>query len=549
MAGWKANHQGWEYFTGSYIEADDEYALGPFIQVAALADSASGSDSISRGLVEARAIADTANGADAVVRIGAHPRSIADSANGTDAVVRSPISFLRSIADSANGADAVARKVVFVRGIADTANGSDSVARVDRTTRAIADSASGTDAIVRHLVEVRLLNDSAGGADVIGTIALHVTVVVPTPAQLLDLNVSMRQETVRFDLLDQQLNFLGSLAVDRISSIPEIVNDVNRSIRRTVSNFRLLARTLADADSPLFFAGEINTLVYRVQPVWILGDGGPGYEFPLGVYLWGSDQSHRSTYGVPEDCTLVDQCSILFQPLSQSVSYPAGTIIATALAEQATALGITSVNIDGNTAALSGPVAWFAGSDTSLAVMESLCAAGGYYAPYFDNDGTLRCRIAPNIATSPPDVTYLMGSRIVRDSILESNDLLNAPNRYIVIDNSATAAPMVGTFDVPASAPHSYANRGFRIVQSTNLQGLTDQAAADAAAQAQYAQGSSTYSWLSFESAPDPRHDTFNIVGVQLDVGGSIVNYREQGWRLPCSPGSKMHHDCRKVYA
>lgn len=374
-------------------------------------------------------------------------------------------------------------------------------------------------------------------------------VVALTATQQLDAPVGVRAESIRWDLLDQSFNKLGSLAVDRQRLIPEIVNDVNSAIRRKVNNWRLLPRALANKDSALFHAGEVNIVSQRVRPSWILGAGGPGYEFPLGVFLWGNDSQYVHTYGNHEDCTLVDQCTILNQPITQSLSYPVGTNIATALNAAAAAAGLTAVSIDSSALVTTAPFTWLAGAVTQLAVMEALCAAGGYYAPYFDNNGTLRCRIAPNLATASPDLTYLMGSRMLPDTIMKSSDLLIAPNRYIVVDNSATTAPLVGLFDVPASAPHSYANRGFYVVSVTNVQGLASQAAANAAAQAVYAQDPSTYSWLSFESTPDPRHDTFNIVGTQLAVGGAITNYREQGWRLPCAPGAKMIHDLRGIYS
>lgn len=348
-------------------------------------------------------------------------------------------------------------------------------------------------------------------------------------------NTSRRQETVRFDLLDATNAKIGTLDIAR-EQPPSITNDVNRRIIRTLDNIEISASDLS----------QINTVTERVRPWWILGDGGTGYEFSLGIFLWGDASRTPRSYGTGQHGSLVDQCLILDQPLPQSVSYPAGTNIATALTEQAGLGGIISLSIDATTRTVSAPATWAAGRDTRLKVMQDLCAMAGFLQPYFDNNGVLICRAAPNLATAIPDFSYGRGTgttgRVIDATVVASNDLLTAPNRYEVIDTSATTSPLVGLFDVPASAPHSFANRGFYVVSVIELQGLADQASADAAAAAAYAQDSSTFSWLAFHATPDPRHDTFNVIAFDS------VNYREQSWRLPLSAGADHEHDCRGIY-
>ena len=360
-----------------------------------------------------------------------------------------------------------------------------------------------------------------------------------TADQLLDGDVPIREESVRFDLLDNANNLLGELAVDRRSE-PEIVNDVNRPIRRTLDGITIPPRSLLERDSPRFFADDINPLTMRLRPVWRLQSGD---EYPLGIFLWGDDSSSVRTYGQPRDASLTDQCTILDQDLIRNVGLPVGTVVSDAITAFLTTLAITDYTVEASAVQTTAPIGWAAGRDRGMTVLESLHLLAGFLPPYFGNAGSYVARSAPNLSIAPPDFAYGYGTVMLRDSIVESSDILSAPNIYIVIDGSATDDALVGTFEVPASAPHSFANRGFYVPRTLDVQGLQNQQAADNAAAAAYVKDSSTYSWLSFDTPPDPRHDTFNVVAVDG------VNYRQQSWRLRCSHGAAMNHDLRGAYS
>ncbi len=55
-------------------------------------------------------------------------------------------------------------------------------------------------------------------------------------------------------------------------------------------------------------------------------------------------------------------------------------------------------------------------------------------------------------------------------------------------------------------------------------------------------QDADTYQWASFAAAPDPRHDTFNVVRWQ----GAL--WREQAWSLPLVAGAEHRHELRRSY-
>ena len=247
-----------------------------------------------------------------------------------------------------------------------------------------------------------------------------------TPTQLIELDgTPARRESVRFDVLDTDLLKVGELNPDRRTSVPRISNSSDRSLKRSLSNFRL----------PPDQAADLDTLAARVRPVWVLQDGS---EYPLGVFLFADASRSRFTYGLELTATLVDQLFILDQELEASLSYSTGTVITEALDELAAAAGIDARVVTPSTQALSYPVAWKAGT-SRLRAMSELCQMLSYSSPYFDNDGVLRIVAARNLATATPDFVYSEGDvstgRVYANTIVETDDLLRAPNVYIVIDN------------------------------------------------------------------------------------------------------------------
>ncbi len=370
------------------------------------------------------------------------------------------------------------------------------------------------------------------------------TISEPTGAEQLNGDVPMLGESVRWDLYDVDDFVLGELAVERAPSPPRISNDVGRTMRRQISGLRVPARPRAEFGvNWRYYAEDIAPLTMRVKPVWVLATGD---EYALGTFVWGDDSRTIWSWGEPREGILLDLCVLLDQDLDENVGYDKGAFIQAALEEQADAVGIDGDHriIEASDRDLREPIAWAAGRDKRLKVMESLCSLGGYLPPYFNNDGILVCRSAPDLASAAPDFVYGFGSgRVLPGSAVASNDILNAPNRYVTIDTASVETPLVGTFDVPDFAPNSFFNRGFHITRTVELQGLTDQAAADDAAAAAYAADSSTYSWLAFNTPPDPRHDTFDIIAF------AGVNFRQLAWSYTLTPGAQMSHDCRSTYA
>lgn len=355
-----------------------------------------------------------------------------------------------------------------------------------------------------------------------------------TPTQLIELDgTPSRRESVRWDLLDVDLLKVGELHPDRARAVPRITNSTESALKRSVSSVLL----------PPDESADIDTIAARIRPSWVLQDGS---EYPLGVFLFADASRSIFSFGDELSGTLVDQLFILDQELAASLSYPAGTIVTSALEDLAAQAGIVSRHVIPSTQQLSYPVAWKAGT-SRLRAMTELATQIGYSSPYFDNTGTLQIVPAPNLATAMPTLTYSKGDvdegRVYAETIVETDDLLRAPNLYVVIDNSATAGPIVGRYVVPASAPHSIPNRGFAVPRVVDLQGLTSSSDADAAAQALAAEDGEAFVWATFSAAPDPRHDTFDVVEFLGET------YREIGWSLTCAPGGPHTHNLRRIFS
>lgn len=346
-----------------------------------------------------------------------------------------------------------------------------------------------------------------------------------------------RPETWRWRLYDKDDNLLGDLVVSTADT-PQIVNDTTRSIRRNVPRITVPPRPRYDTDMSRYYAEDVDTLTTRVRPFFTLGDG---TEYPLGKFVWGDDSGVQGTGGNPKLGALTDLCTDLDQPLETSIGYGQGDGVRDAILEVLAALAIPNDGVDNSDAVFGVAIGWVAGRDTGLTVLDGLCKNAGFLPPYFDNVGLLQCRTAPDLSVATADFTYGYGTSVLPGSAVFSNDLLTAPNRYVIIGGNPDAE-LVGIFDVPDAAPNSFKNIGRYRRKTDTVQGIATQAQADQAAASAYATDISSYTWLSFASRIDPRHDTWNIVNYDG------INYREVGWTITCKPGGTMQHALRGTY-
>lgn len=355
-----------------------------------------------------------------------------------------------------------------------------------------------------------------------------------TAGDILDLktNVGQVRASVEWEVLDAKLQYLFTIHPDK-KSTPSVAVDSTSTIKRTCSGLHL------DPTD----AAKIDVLTMRVRPYWTFA--GHTDRFPLGVFLFSDANRKRMSSGTTLQGTLYDQTVMIDQGLGSTYGLPTNYPVMEALLELAAQVGISGpgINLEPCDNLTNGAIAWRAGT-SRYEIMTQLATMCGYYPPFFDNNGQLRFKRSPSsLLLVEPDHRYnLDPSRLIKDTLVESNDLINAPNRYLVVSTAATDQEISAYYDIPASAPHSFANRGYLVVKRIDVQGLTTTGEARKRAQLEAITDFNSFEQAAFDATPDPRHDIFDTVEYLYQT------YRETGWSLKCSPGGAHSHSLRKLY-
>lgn len=136
--------------------------------------------------------------------------------------------------------------------------------------------------------------------------------------------------------------------------------------------------------------------------------------------------------------------------------------------------------IAGSAGASRNDVTWD-GSATDLDKITQLATLAGHRPPWSDNNGVVRSVQAVVVQT---DVIPLESLKPTGQSIAITDSFLAAPNRVIVNDNSSIDRAIVGQWDAPATAPHSFSELGYYRTSIQSVQGLGSKDHADMVAAA-----------------------------------------------------------------
>lgn len=340
---------------------------------------------------------------------------------------------------------------------------------------------------------------------------------------ILDLDpwVGQRSVSYRFERINSAtLGTLGALTPTRDATMS---HNAASTISRTVS------MNLGVSDTE-----NINPLTERVDIYMTF----PGVEYPLGRFVYTDESKQLWTSGSLGSMSLVDQMFVVDQPLTQGYNAYGKSSMA---AIQDVMSAYPSFRLSMEASSYQSAESWGIGASRG-SVLQSLALSGDYFSPWFGNDGNLHFIRSFDPATRIPDFDWDSNRVVMRAGITDTSDILTAPNRFIVISNNAanSRSAVVGTAEVPISAPHSIANRGFAITQVSNLQ-LYDATQAQAVAE-NLAQRQTVFERVQMSTAPDPRHDSYNVIRWQ----GSL--WLEIAWSLQLSAGGKMTHTLRKSY-
>lgn len=354
---------------------------------------------------------------------------------------------------------------------------------------------------------------------------------------LLDLFTYRGQRTERFvyQLINGVTNApLGWITPEKGQS-PTLSHSTTQAIKRRLS----LSLGVSDTT-------EINPITDRILPFMIVG----GVTWPLGRYMFTDETDFLTTGGGRGTFTLLDEGFIIDQPLDTAFTAPQSEFSASISISIAVTVGVLAlldtvvypiVGRDVEYTPFPAIGSWSAGQ-TRGQILDAYATQGDYFPYWMDNTSKFRMIRTKDPGTSIPDFDFDAGNKIKRDSISLTSDVLTAPNRFVVISNSGTALneAIVGSYDIPPSAPHSIANRGFVIPRTENLQ--VDTVMQANAAARNIGIRNTVYERVSLRTALDPRHDSFNIVRFNGD------NWLELGWSMELTPGGDMEHTMRKAY-
>lgn len=343
------------------------------------------------------------------------------------------------------------------------------------------------------------------------------------PDPLLDLPAWMgqRQASYRFALFDAASGMeLGDITPLRTA---QLTHDTGRTIKRQLNI------DLGTAD-----VAAINTISERVRVYMTFPSG---VEYPMGTFMFTSDSRQLFTSGRLGSYVLFDEMFLVDQQITSGVNGVGVNVIAI-INNILSGLPIT---FQLEMSPYESTEAWGVGTGRGQ-ILQSLAVSGDYFSPWFDNNGVLRFIRSFDPARKIPDFDWDVNQVVDREGIIETDDLLTAPNRFVVISNAGdnNNTPIVGTVDIPSNLPHSIANRGFVVPQVEDLQ-VSDIAQAVAVA-TNMANRFTIFQRTTLSTPPDPRHDSYNVIRWQ----GAL--WLELGWGLPLAEGSSMSHLLRKSY-
>jgi hypothetical protein len=348
-----------------------------------------------------------------------------------------------------------------------------------------------------------------------------------------------RSASFRFWLIDGPTGIHKGQIHPLADSTPTLSHDTTRTIARAV-DLALDAATTA----------QVDTVRDRVRVEMLLA----GQSWPLGTYVFVNNPRQVVSPGRRESSpALMD----LMWPIDQQLhtgfavqESPHRKAGVTELRETAEAalrrlLAPFGVEPDMEPSVFTSAGAWAPGARRGQ-VIEALALVGDWFSPWFDHHGRLRFVRSFDPAARLPDFDWDANPAVLRDTaITESDDLLAAPNRWVVVSNNSgdeasMAAPVVGVYNLPDEAPHSAANRGAVVADVVELQIASAQQANAVAAN--LGQRQTLFEQVELATTLDPRHDAYNVIAWDGRV------WLEVSWSMQLTAGGEMRHVLRRAY-
>lgn len=330
-----------------------------------------------------------------------------------------------------------------------------------------------------------------------------------------------RSATFRFELIDGVTD--GKIADITPIRGGTLTHDTSKTIKRSLNI------TLGVEDSSI-----VDPVNNRVDPYMVLPDG---TEYRLGRYVFTDNSRQFFTSGRISSVSLVDEMLVVDQQIEIGIS-GVNRLVESVITD---ALKGFKFIIALEASPYTTQQSWGAGTNRG-SILQALALTGDYFSPWFDFERKLRFIRSFDPASVPATFDYDAGNQVLRAGIVETDDLLVAPNRFIVISNTNTgSSPVFGTADVPDSAPHSISKRGFVIPSVQDLSAL-DSPQAQAMAN-NLALRQTVFERVTLQTPPDPRHDSYDVITWQGE------RWLELAWSMSLQEGAPMSHVLRKAYS
>lgn len=345
--------------------------------------------------------------------------------------------------------------------------------------------------------------------------------------------VGQRTATYRFELVNIRTGY-RRVVHPLQDATPTLSHDVGRTVTRRLDN---LVFSIEESDL-------VDVITTRIEPFMVLD----GVSYPLGRYMYNNETLAQFTSGDISSGSLYDESFIVDQRITESFSQrssvSAGSASAVSPRIQLVILALLQdlpITVDIEPTPFYTDGGWPAGTSRGF-IVEQLAIDGDYFSPWFGNDTKMHFIRSFDPATAVATFDLDEGNRVFLDRVYKTNDLIDAPNAFIVISNGpeAQSREITGRYDAPSSAPHSILNRGFTIPFVENRQVNTPEQAKAIATN--IGQRTTIFERVEFYTAPDPRHDSYDVLRWRGD------NWLELGWSLPLVEGAAMQHVARKAY-
>lgn len=341
--------------------------------------------------------------------------------------------------------------------------------------------------------------------------------------------VGQRSTTWRFDLVDAITGYRREIH-PLISGQSGIRHDTQSTVKRTITGLFL------DRDDTAAF----NSITSRLEPFMIIN----GEEFQVGRYVPSDWARFPISSGTTSSTSFLDEMFIIDQQISNAFGalQPTGDIVSAMIERFLRQFPTITSHVESMLVPYQSAGSWSAGTRGGF-IVDQLALDGDYLSPWFDNSSTLQFKRSFDASNMIPTFDYDSGSQVISGNIIESDNLINAPNRFVVIGNGSESfgGEVVGSADVASSAPHSITNRGFVVADVSNRQ-ITSQGQASAIA-LNLARNQTLVEQVELSTLADPRHDSYDVVRWQGD------NWMELSWNLPFNADGVMSHVLRKAYS